>query len=199
MFLSHHNDFKYREIIMKSIVNACMMAALAAFLCMPFDAMARLHQDTVKDARGNLVTDSSGGCVRTMWISDSSADCAPAANRVRSVYFEFNRSSLTHEARTTLDEIVAYLKDPANKVRSINIVGYADTIGRNSYNQRLSEKRARRVQRYIGMKGFDKPNTLEVRGLGEDHASENKCEELTGRKKIECLWEERRVDIELNM
>lgn len=172
-----------------------ILAAMAA-LALPFTASAQgAFQDVVKDARGNVVVDSDGDCVLTKWTSDMN-ECTGMA-RVHSVYFPFNRSILTPEAKATLDDLVAYIGNPSNNVSSISVVGYADQIGSDSYNLRLSEKRAKNVVRYISKKGYVNANLMDVRALGESSSVTN-CQGLKGRKLIDCLWEDRRVDIELN-
>ena len=110
---------------MKSAITKLFVFAFLSAMILPVGAEARLHQDVVKDARGNVVLDSDGDCVRTMWETEAGGDCM---GRVRSVYFDFNRSSLNREARSTLDDIASYIIDPRNNVNSINIVGYADSM-----------------------------------------------------------------------
>src|SRR5258706_9061363 len=54
--------------------------------------------------------------------------------------FEFNKATLTPEARTRLDaEVIAKMKDVAD-IRYVNVNGHADRLGSPQYNQRLSEK-----------------------------------------------------------
>jgi len=57
--------------------------------------------------------------------------------------FEFNKATLTDEAKKKLDaEVVAKLKD-FGQIRYINVNGHADRLGSAQYNQRLSERRAK--------------------------------------------------------
>src|SRR5262245_63380472 len=56
--------------------------------------------------------------------------------------FEFNKATLTADARGKLDaEVVAKLKDLGD-IRYVNVNGQADRMGSPQYNQRLSEERA---------------------------------------------------------
>ncbi|MEM7506654.1 MAG: OmpA family protein [Pseudomonadota bacterium] len=59
------------------------------------------------------------------------------------VFFGFNRTNLTDQARATLDEVVAAVN--AMGTTALSVIGHADTVGSQSYNQGLSERRARRV------------------------------------------------------
>ena len=69
--------------------------------------------------------------------------------------FEFDKSTLTPQARKQLDdEIVAKARDFAS-VQHVQIDGHADRIGTNQYNQRLSERRADAVRAYLVSRGFD--------------------------------------------
>ncbi|MBW2020966.1 MAG: OmpA family protein [Deltaproteobacteria bacterium] len=95
------------------------------------------------------------------------------------VFFAFDSFKFTPEARAILDEQVAILKDhPKIKVE---VAGYADSMGTISYNQALSERRARAVRMYLISKGIS-PDRLKVVGYGESRAiASNDTEE--GRAK----------------
>ena len=69
------------------------------------------------------------------------------------VFFDFDRSNLTPEAR----EIVAKAVDTAKQTGSVHIVvtGHTDTVGSRRYNQALSERRAMAVKREMIRDGFD--------------------------------------------
>lgn len=180
---------------MNNTMKKMSLIAMIATMALPAVALAGgQFQDVVKDKRGNVVVDTDGDCVLTKWTTDTN-NCGQMA-KVHSVYFNFNRSNLTGEARSTLDQIAEFIKNPSNNVKSVNIIGYADQIGSDSYNLRLSEKRALNVKKYIEKKGYANANLLDVRALGES-SSVNECKGLKGRKLIDCLWEDRRVDIEL--
>src|SRR6267142_230343 len=71
----------------------------------------------------------------------------PAVVNLASIeLFEFNKATLTDEAKKKLDaEVVAKLKD-FGQIRYINVNGHADRLGSAQYNQRLSERRAEAVR-----------------------------------------------------
>jgi outer membrane protein OmpA-like peptidoglycan-associated protein len=63
------------------------------------------------------------------------------------------------------DAAKAMLKNPDMKV---TIEGYTDNIGSESYNQKLSEKRANTVKNYLTSKGIDS-GRITVSGKGESN------------------------------
>jgi OmpA-OmpF porin, OOP family len=111
--------------------------------------------------------------------------------------FEFNKATLTDEAKTKLDsEVVAKLKD-ASDLRYINVNGHTDRLGSGQYNQRLSEKRADAVRAYLVSKGVD-PARIETFGYGKTAPVKSCRDEKGGRKGlIECLAPNRRVVVEI--
>ena len=110
--------------------------------------------------------------------------------------FEFNKATLTSEAKAKLDaEVVAKLKDVGD-VRYINVNGHADRIGTAQYNQQLSEKRAEAVRAYLLSKGVD-ASKVETFGFGKTTPVKS-CPDQKDRKAlIECLAPNRRVVVEI--
>ena len=110
--------------------------------------------------------------------------------------FEFNKATLTSEAKAKLDaEVVAKLRDVGD-VRYINVNGHADRIGTAQYNQQLSEKRAEAVRAYLVSKGVD-ASKVETFGFGKTTPVKS-CPDQKDRKAlIECLAPNRRVEVEI--
>jgi OOP family OmpA-OmpF porin len=63
------------------------------------------------------------------------------------VLFKFDRSDLTQQAKGQLDELLN--QSGIDLIESIKVVGHTDTIGKKSYNQKLSEERAASVANYL--------------------------------------------------
>ena len=81
------------------------------------------------------------------------------------VNFDFDKSTLKPEAQTILKRNVQLLKDnPKAKVR---IAGYTSASGTETYNQKLSERRANAVQEYLINEGVVIPERLSTIGYGE--------------------------------
>ena len=110
--------------------------------------------------------------------------------------FEFNKATLTPEARAKLDaEVIAKLKDFGD-IRYVNVNGHADRLGTPNYNQQLSEKRAEAVRAYLISKGTD-AQKVEVFGFGKTLPAKS-CPDQKDRKAlIECLAPNRRVVVEV--
>lgn len=121
----------------------------------------------------------------------------PAVLNVTSTeLFEFDRATLTAEARAKLDkEIVARAKDFAS-VSLVFIEGHADRLGSHPYNQRLSEKRAEAVRAYLVSKGFDAAK-METLGSGKTNPVKSCPDQKQRKALIECLAPNRRVVVEV--
>ncbi|NJO00444.1 MAG: OmpA family protein [Bacteroidia bacterium] len=81
------------------------------------------------------------------------------------VLFDFDRSYLSPVAKGSIDQLFAYLKD-YEKIR-IEIGGHTDNVGNYTYNQLLSQQRAKVVANYLIEKGID-ANRIEVKGYSFD-------------------------------
>jgi outer membrane protein OmpA-like peptidoglycan-associated protein len=79
------------------------------------------------------------------------------------VFYEFDSWKLTKESFPELNRLVRLLKD--NKDIIVEIGGYTDAIGKDSYNLDLSEKRARSVKEFIIEKGIT-AERLSYKGFG---------------------------------
>lgn len=83
---------------------------------------------------------------------------------INSIQFEFDREDLLPQSYEILDRLIQILeKFPGYKVK---IVGHTDWIGSDEYNQKLSERRAFSVYRYLVANDVDKER-LSTEGQGE--------------------------------
>lgn len=108
--------------------------------------------------------------------------------------FRFDRGDLAGilpDGRAQLDQVVQGLKQ-ANDVTGIRIEGYTDRLGSDSYNHRLSSKRAETVKRYLHAGGVTVPMT--ARGMGKANPVVQ-CNNKNQHALIECLEPNRRVEL----
>jgi len=85
---------------------------------------------------------------------------------LKNIYYEFNKWDLTEEAKRTIDStLFPILRD--NPKLIVEISSHTDSKGNNSYNKKLSQKRAESVVNYLTQeKGID-PVRLIAKGYGE--------------------------------
>lgn len=102
------------------------------------------------------------------------------------VLFGFDESTLSAEARTSLDKLVKVLD--AYPDTDIEIQGHTDSKGSVAYNQALSERRATAVSGYLEGQGTA-GSRLTIKGFGETTPKyENNTDEgRTENRRVEFL------------
>lgn len=80
------------------------------------------------------------------------------------VYYELNKAKVLDDSKPALDELVQLLTE--NPAMTIEISGHTDSIGRKSYNRKLSQQRADNVVAYLVGKGIDAAR-LKAVGYGD--------------------------------
>ncbi|AIN59858.1 OmpA family protein [Pseudomonas soli] len=104
------------------------------------------------------------------------------------VLFAFDSAELTPGAQQRLQGLLPKLNDPS--VASVKVIGFTDSVGSDSYNQRLSERRASGVAEYLISQGLA-PNKVTSQGRGESEpVADNDTDEGRSRN--------RRVELHLN-
>ena len=106
------------------------------------------------------------------------------------VLFDFDKADLRPEAAASLDKVVAVLKSYPNATATIE--GHTDSKGDSNYNQKLSERRAESVRKWLAAHGATLPMT--TRGMGQKkpvapNAKPDGTDDPQGRQK------NRRVEI----
>lgn len=112
------------------------------------------------------------------------------------VTFAFGKATLKPAAATTLDGIYGEIAQVDNVAVAVN--GYADRIGKDAANLKLSQRRAETVANYLVSKGVD-ANAVTATGYGEANpVTGNACDAVKGRKAlIACLAPDRRVEVQI--
>jgi OOP family OmpA-OmpF porin len=110
--------------------------------------------------------------------------------------FGFDKATVGPKGKQALDE--ASVKIRGLDGGKIRVVGHADRIGSNAYNQKLSTQRADAVRDYLAFKGVP-TDRMEAVGVGETEPVTKAGECVGGKsaKVIACLQPDRRVDVEV--
>lgn len=82
---------------------------------------------------------------------------------LQNVFFDFEKSRLRAESYAELDKVLAFLK--SNTLVFVRITGHTDNVGSESFNQELSEKRAKAVLEYFYSMGISL-NRMTFKGMG---------------------------------
>ena len=94
---------------------------------------------------------------------------------LRGVNFDFDKATLTPDAKTILDQVASALQ--ARPDIKVEIDGHTDGKGSVPYNQKLSERRAASVKAYLVGKGVD-GGRMTTAGFGKSRPiADNKTDE----------------------
>jgi len=183
------------------------------------------------DTRGNVVKNNYKECWKTgywtpaMAIAEcdpdlakkeepkAAAPAAPVAGPAPAAFakitlqaetlFDFDKAVVRADGKKTLDtEVVAKMKQYP-EVEVVLVSGHADRIGKEGYNQKLSERRAAAVKDYLVNQGIE-AKRIETAAKGESEpvvaCSDVKGKESGKNKKlVECLQPNRRVMVEVRV
>jgi outer membrane protein OmpA-like peptidoglycan-associated protein len=106
--------------------------------------------------------------------------------------FAFDESKL-RPPQPRLDEIADLMKRNP-RIDNVRITGYTDRIGTDSYNMKLSQRRAASVKNYLVGKGVEASRLVAV-GKGEADPVVQ-CNDKKMADLIKCLEPNRRVEVE---
>jgi len=111
----------------------------------------------------------------------------------KTILFEFEKYDITPEAKTTLNNTLQFLLE--HQFSSIKIDGHACVIGKENYNQKLSQQRSDAVKKVFVDGGLEAKRIISI-GRGEVNPTDDK----KGRDNIKYrdekeYKENRRVDI----
>lgn len=129
-----------------AIIGATVGGATGAVIGNKMDKQAKEIEQTVPDAKVERVGE---GIV----VEFSSA-----------VLFGFDKSNLSAEAKTNLDKLVKVLNTYPDT--DIQVQGHTDNSGSESYNKKLSVRRASAVSDYLRTNGIA-TNRVSIIGYGE--------------------------------
>ena len=117
--------------------------------------------------------------------------------------FDFDKAVVREDGKKKLDEEVVAKMKQYPQVEVVLVTGHADRIGSQSYNQKLSQRRADAVKAYLTGQGVDEKRIeTAAKGSSEPVVS---CSDVKGKanrhnkKLIACLQPNRRVVVEVKV
>jgi outer membrane protein OmpA-like peptidoglycan-associated protein len=87
------------------------------------------------------------------------------------IYYDFDKAYIRSDAEEPLAELIKILEDNPDLV--VEIGSHTDARGSNRYNEKLSQRRAKSVVKYLVSQGIPS-NRLEYQGYGETQTT-NEC------------------------
>ena len=134
-----------------------------------------VNKDGYETKKLNIAT---GDTDKNIALTQKKAVVTEDAIVIENIYFDFNKSTIKKESELSLNKIVEVLKNNTNM--SITINAHTDSKGSETYNQTLSESRAKSAYQYLLKKGI--PATqLTYKGFGESELLE-KCEKCSAKQ-----------------
>ena len=107
--------------------------------------------------------------------------------QINNIFFGFNSDSIRPESESELLRAVKLLTDYPGV--GIEILGYADSIGTETYNLGLSRRRAEAVKNYLVDHGID-ASRLVAKGMGELPPTTGKALALQRKTEFKIMSKE---------
>ncbi|RMA58460.1 OmpA family protein [Ulvibacter antarcticus] len=136
-----------------------------------------------------IVTPNEGGVIDLILELKRKEDCLPndlgCRLNLQPIYFDYDRAEIRDDAAIELAKILSALQLYPELV--IHIESHTDSRGRDSYNEKLSDRRAKSTMNWIAERGVD-PFRLTAKGYGESQLV-NYCS-----NDVECTEEEHQLN-----
>lgn len=103
------------------------------------------------------------------------------------VQFELDKANILEASHSLLNEVTAVLAQHT-EIKKVEIQGHTDSDGSDSYNQDLSDRRAKAVMQYLSGHGIDAAR-LSAKGYGESKpiASNDTADGKEQNRRVEFL------------
>ncbi len=112
--------------------------------------------------------------------------------KIENIYFDFDKATIRLESYEIMDNIYQYLIRNADT--RIELSAHTDCVGKDSYNLKLSKKRAKSCFDYLVEKGIDKSRIQPV-GYGEKRMVNTDC--ARQRKDDAYAQKNRRMEVKI--
>lgn len=143
------------------------VASLAKRLDDKEDKMNDRNGNRIPDEVENYLNEKYGNLANAQKQDYTSGDSARELieKGYINVYFDYNSSAPQKSSLWAADFVANYLKQ--NSGASVKVLGYADELGSENYNQKLSARRAEVIKQLLVDRGVD-ASKLSFEGKGED-------------------------------
>jgi outer membrane protein OmpA-like peptidoglycan-associated protein len=133
--------------------------------------------------------------VRTRGIGPAQPQATPPSGTTTkqavalNVFFESNSDKVLQGYYGDLDKLGKVLTAPQYSAYRVQVEGHTDNIGSDTYNQRLSQRRADSVKRYLVQHFRIPADRLMVKGFGESNpiASNDTSEGRDKNRRVEVV------------
>ena len=99
---------------------------------------------------------------------------------LRNIYFDFNKAQIREEYQAKLDKIHQILIEESGLI--LEIAGFADAVGGENINEKISQYRVESVAAYLTKKGNLSSNRLILHAYGEKYPLASNDDENEGRE-----------------
>lgn len=106
---------------------------------------------------------------------------------VNNIFFDFDKATLRNESYPELNRLLEFMNTYPNL--RIHVQGHTDSVGDETYNQQLSQRRADAVARFLRVNGVNTDRMI-VEGKGESTP-------IADNNTVEGRQENRRVEFEI--
>jgi outer membrane protein OmpA-like peptidoglycan-associated protein len=152
-------------------------------------------RDYSEEELGKALFPESRSDVRTRGIGPAGprptqpSSPTPAPSVALNVLFDFNSDKIAQNYSSDLDKLGRVLTMSQYSAYRVQVEGHTDSLGSDSYNQRLSERRAESVKRYLLQHFPIKAERLVVKGYGKSNpiASNDTAEGRNQNRRVEVV------------
>jgi outer membrane protein OmpA-like peptidoglycan-associated protein len=173
---------------MHSIIVGSIIGLLVAGTAWAQSAAATGEQVTIRNLVFTVI--DLGGKVQDLQVKQTETEVR--IELAADVLFDFDKDTLKPVAQETLQKAAAVIREQTKG--DIRIDGYTDAKGDDSYNQKLSERRAAAVKNWLAQNGKLGARRMSTHGFGKQKpvASNTKPD---GSDNPEGRQKNRRVEI----
>jgi outer membrane protein OmpA-like peptidoglycan-associated protein len=130
--------------------------------------------------------DMIGISILSVVLATTAANAQPSGALFQKeiIYFDFDAEQSVAKSAKTIEKIAKQLEERPNL--SIRLIGYADPTGDETYNMRLSQRRAEACQKALIELGV-KPSRILIEAKGEEPILDVEENSLSERRRVELI------------